>query len=242
MTRGKGFDNKAVLYIRVSTDEQASEGISIEAQQAKLLAYCQARGLQVLEVIVDAGISGGKYLSQRPGGQKLIELLKARKASHVVAVKLDRLFRNAADGLWTIENWDNDGISTHLIDINGMGLDTSSPMGRMMLTMMAGFAQLERSMIRDRTKSALNHKKTTGKKYCQSVYGMDFTEDGQAVVNDGEQAIIKTIFDLRKAGKSLRAIASHLSDLGIATKRGGQWAAATIKRILENSLHSAFAI
>lgn len=242
MSRGKGFDNKAILYIRVSTDEQASEGISIEAQQAKLQAYCQQRGLQVTEVIIDAGISGGKYLSQRPGGQKLIELLRARKASHVVAVKLDRLFRNAADGLWTIENWDNEGISTHLLDINGMGLDTSSPMGKMILTMMAGFAQLERSMIRDRTKTALNHKKSTGKKYCQNVYGVDFDADGNAVVNESEKETINLIFALRKAGKSLRAIASHLSDLGIATKRGGAWAAATIKRILENSLNSAFAI
>lgn len=241
MARAKGFDNKAILYIRVSTDEQASEGISIEAQQAKLLTYCQQRGLQVTETIVDAGISGGKYLSQRPGGQKLIEMLKSRKASHVVAVKLDRLFRNAADGLWTIENWDNDGISTHLIDINGMGLDTSSPMGRMMLTMMAGFAQLERSMIRDRTKTALNHKKATGKKYCQNVYGMDFDGDGNAVVNADEQQTITLIFSLRKAGKSLRAIATHLTEIGATTKRGGTWAAATIKRILENSLHSAYA-
>ena len=242
MARAKGFDNKAILYIRVSTEEQSTEGVSIEAQQAKLLSYCQQRGLQVVEAIIDAGVSGGKYLSQRPGGQKLIEMLKSRKASHVVAVKLDRLFRNAADGLWTIENWDNEGVSTHLLDINGMGLDTSSPMGKMMLTMMAGFAQLERSMIRDRTKTALNHKKSTGKKYCQNVYGLDFDDDGNAVVNESEQATITLIFALRKAGKSLRAIASHLSDLGIATKRGGQWAAATIKRILENSLHSAFAI
>lgn len=242
MARAKGFDNKAILYIRVSTDEQASEGISIEAQQAKLLAYCQQRGLQVAEMIVDAGVSGGKYLSQRPGGQKLIEILKARKASHVVAIKLDRLFRNAADGLWTIETWDNDGISTHLIDINGMGLDTSSPMGRMMLTMMAGFAQLERSMIRDRTKVALNHKKATGKKYCQSVYGYDFDDDGNAVNNADEQATITLIFALRKAGKSLRAIATHLTEIGATTKRGGGWAAATVKRILENSLNSAYAV
>lgn len=241
MARAKGFDNKAILYIRVSTDEQASEGISIEAQQAKLLAYCQQRGLQVVETIIDAGVSGGKYLSQRPGGQKLIALLKSRKASHIVAGKLDRLFRNAADGLWTIENWDNDGISTHLIDINGMGLDTSSPMGRMMLTMMAGFAQLERSMIRDRTKVALNHKKSTGKKYCQSVFGWDFDDAGNAVANSAEQAIIAVIFTLRKAGKSLRAIATHLTEIGATTKRGGSWGTSTLKGILENSLNACYA-
>lgn len=241
MTRGKGFDNKAILYIRVSTDEQSNEGVSIAAQQAKLLSYCQQRNLEVVDVVIDAGISGGKYLSQRPGGQKVLEAIAQRKATHVVAAKLDRLFRNAADALWTIEGWDNEGISTHLLDVNGMGLDTSSPMGKLILTMMAGFAQLERSLIRDRTKTALAHKKNTGKKYCQSVYGLDFTDDGQTVVNDREQETIRTIFTLRKAGKTLRAIAAHLTEIGAATKRGGRWAAATIKKILENSLHASYA-
>jgi site-specific DNA recombinase len=241
MTRGKGFDNKAILYVRVSTEEQSSAGVSIENQVARLLSYCQQRGLQVVETVIDAGVSGGKYLSQRPGGRKVLEAIATRKATHVVAAKLDRLFRNAADALWTIEGWDNEGISTHLLDVNGMGLDTSSPMGKLILTMMAGFAQLERHLIKDRTKQALAHKKASGQRYTHSVYGLDFDDNGKATVNSNERTTIQTIFQLRKAGKSLRAIANHLIEIGAKTKRGGKWAAATVKKILENSLNAYYA-
>jgi DNA invertase Pin-like site-specific DNA recombinase len=238
MSRSKGFDNKAVLYIRVSTEEQAREGVSIEAQKDKLISYCQGKHLEIVEVIVDDGVSGGKYLSQRPGGQRLIELVKTKKVRHVVAAKLDRLFRNSADALWSIEGWDNEGLSTHLLDVNGMGLDTSSPMGKLILTMMAGFAQLERSLIKERTKTAMQHKKSTKKKYCREVYGYDVAESGDMVENFEEQETISLIKKLRSEGKSLRAIATHLTELGIRTKRGGTaWIHTTVASILKNDIH-----
>lgn len=234
----KGFDNKAVLYIRVSTEEQSREGVSIDAQRDRLISYCRDKHLDIVEIIVDEGVSGGKYLSQRPGGQRLIELVTTKKVRHVVSAKLDRLFRNSADALWTIEGWDNDGISTHLLDVNGMGLDTSSPMGKLILTMMAGFAQLERSLVRERTKTAMQHKKATKRKYCREVYGYDVTEDGDMVENSEEKATVALIRQLRSAGKSLRAIASRLTELGIKTKRGGSiWIHTTIKSILDNDIH-----
>ncbi|AFY85475.1 recombinase family protein [Oscillatoria acuminata] len=238
MASSKGFSNKAVLYLRVSTDEQAREGVSLDAQKSKLLSYCADRHLEVVEVIVDDGVSGGKYLSQRPGGQRLIELVRSKKVHHVVSAKLDRLFRNSADALWTIEGWDNTGVSTHLLDVNGMGLDTSSPMGKLILTMMAGFAQLERSLIKERTKTAMQHKKSTKKKYCREVYGYDVTESGDMVENPEEQEAIGLIKALRKAGKSLRAIATHLTELGVKTKRGGgKWVHTTVASILKNDLN-----
>jgi DNA invertase Pin-like site-specific DNA recombinase len=237
-SNSKGFDNKAVIYLRVSTEEQAREGVSLEAQKEKLISYCQSKHLEVVEVIVDDGVSGGKYLSQRPGGQRLIQLVSTKKVTHVVSAKLDRLFRNSADAMWTIEGWDNDGISTHLLDVNGMGLDTSSPMGKLILTMMAGFAQLERSLIKERTKTAMQHKKSTKKKYCREVYGYENAENGDMVANEQEQATITLIKQLRESGKSLRAIATHLTQLGIKTKRGGTtWVHTTIQSILKNDIH-----
>lgn len=238
MASAKGFDNKAVLYVRVSTEEQSREGVSIAAQRERLLTYCRDKHLDVVEIIVDDGVSGGKYLSQRPGGHRLIELVKSKKVRHVVAAKLDRLFRNSADALWSIEGWDNEGISTHLLDVNGMGLDTSSPMGKLILTMMAGFAQLERSLIKERTKTAMQHKKSTKKKYCRQVYGYDVTRLGDMVENPEEQEVIERIKALRKAGKSLRAIAQQLTEMGVKTKRGGsRWIHTTIQSILGNDIH-----
>jgi len=79
---------------------------------------------------------------------------------HQSLLKLDCLFRNASDALHTTEAWDKQGISLHFVDMGGMAVDTSSAMGRMMLTMLAGFAQFERDLCADRTKSALKHKKS----------------------------------------------------------------------------------
>lgn len=234
----KGFDNSTVIYIRVSTDEQASEGVSIPAQVEKLKAYCKQAGLRIVQVVIDDGISAGKFLSTRPGGSQLVELVRSRQVKNIVAVKLDRLFRSAADALTSVDNWDKLGASLHLLDFNGMSLDTSSPMGRMMLTMVAGFAELERNLCKQRTKDAIQHKKSNKQSYSRPVYGFDTTESGDMVANEQEQEAIGIMKAMKAAGKSLRAICAKLTELGYKTKRGGkQWYAATIKGILENDIH-----
>lgn len=131
---------KAVLYVRVSTTEQAREGVSLEAQEERLLAYCKLMGLDPVVLIREEGVSGGKALTTRPGGHELADLISKKKAGHVIALKLDRLFRDAEDALHQTKAWDKAGITLHLVDMGGQSLNTSSAMGRMMLTMMAGFA------------------------------------------------------------------------------------------------------
>jgi len=86
---------KVILYGRCSTAEQASEGISLEAQQAKMRAYADLYELEVVEMIVDPGESG-KTL-KRPGLQRALELLRNGAAEGVVIAKLDRLTRSVAD-------------------------------------------------------------------------------------------------------------------------------------------------
>lgn len=233
----KGFSKKAALYIRVSTSEQAELGCSLDSQVERLIAYCRMGGLEVVEVVREEGVSGTKHLANRPGGSRLLDLIKTKKVQHVVALKLDRLFRNASDALHTTEAWDKQGISLHFVDMGGMAVDTSSAMGRMMLTMLAGFAQFERDLCAERTKSALKHKKTKREVY--SPVPLGFVQVGKQLVADAsEQAIISTIQALRAAGKSLRAIAAELTQGGIKTKKGGNWYASTIKAILDNDLHT----
>ncbi|AFZ13606.1 Resolvase domain protein [Crinalium epipsammum PCC 9333] len=233
----KGFSNKAAIYIRVSTSEQVTEGVSLDAQLAKLTTYCQQAGLEVVAVIRDEGVSAGKLLIQREGGAKLLEMIHRKEVTHVVALKLDRLFRNAGDALSTIDRWDGGGVTTHLIDfMGGQTLDTRSPMGRMMLGIAATFAQFERDLCGQRTKDALRHKKQNRQAYSPTPLG--YVRDGSNLVaNATEQAIITVIKSLRLAGKSLRAIATELTQRGLKTKRGGSWYASTIKAILSNDLH-----
>lgn len=96
--------NTAIGYVRVSTQEQAEQRISLEAQQARILAYCTLRGLDLVYVVIDAGVSAGKYmLDERDGGARLMGAVKAGTVRHVVALQLDQLFRNAIDCLTTVQ-------------------------------------------------------------------------------------------------------------------------------------------
>ena len=115
---------------------------------------------------------------------------------HIVALKLDRLFRSAIDEVATVDEWQSAGVSLHLVDMNGMCLDSSSSMGRMFLTMLAGFAEFERNVISERAIAALGHKKRTGKVYNHVPYGYQAV-DGALVADPTEQAVIARMADLR---------------------------------------------
>jgi len=92
-------------------------------------------GLEVVELIQEEGISASIPLGKRPDGAKLLELMNGG-ISHVVSLKLYRLFRDAEDALGQTKAWDNAGVSWHLVDMGGQFLSTSSAMGRMFLTLM----------------------------------------------------------------------------------------------------------
>lgn len=227
---------KAVLYVRVSTTEQAREGVSLEAQEERLLAYCKLMGLDPVVLIREEGVSGGKALTTRPGGHELADLISKKKAGHVIALKLDRLFRDAEDALHQTKAWDKAGITLHLVDMGGQSLNTSSAMGRMMLTMMAGFAEMERSLIAERTEQALQHKKNHLEAYSPTPYGFDRERD-TLKENSTEQATVKQIKAWRASDWSLRKIADALNHQGVPAKNGGRWYASTVKYILNNNLY-----
>jgi len=119
---------------------------------------------------------------------------------HVVALKLDRLFRNAADALATTEEWREAGISLHLVDMGGMSLDTGSSMGRMLLTMLAAFAEFEGNVISERTTAALRHKRAHGRVFNHAPYGYDAV-DGRLVPNASEQEGLERMRELRALTK-----------------------------------------
>ena len=220
----------AVLYCRVSSRGQAESGVSLDAQRKRVAQYAAMHGLNVVDTIVDV-VSGSTPLAKREGGARLLALLK-NGAGHVVGLKLDRLFRNATDALSSVENWDKQGIRLHLVDMGGAAVDTGSAIGRMMLTMLSGFAAFERDLIAQRTKEALAHKKASGKVYSNSVLGFD--RDGQNLVeNETEAALIARIQTLRTDGLSYQAIADMLNAEGKTGKRGGRFHACTIRTLLK---------
>src|SRR5262249_3872713 len=150
---------------------------------------------------------------------------------HIVALKLDRLFRNAVDALSHVEQWEQAGISLHLVDMGGQSVNTGSSMGKMLITMLPGFAEFERNMIAERTTAALRHKKAHGEVYNHVPFGYDAV-DGQLVPNPAEALIIARMTALRTEGTSYHRIADYLNDRGVPTKQGGTWRSQTVKNIL----------
>ena len=228
-------DRTAVIYLRVSTADQAEHGVSLDAQQERLTAYAVANGLEVAGILRESAISGTIPLADRPEGEKLTQMVSSGQVRHVIALKLDRLFRSAVDALSTTALWDKQGIALHLVDMGGQSLNTGSAMGRMMLTMMAGFAQLERDLTAERTTQALAHKKANGTAYSPTPYGKD--RQGDILTDNAqEQGIIRQMRELRENGFSLRGIAEHLNSNGIASKQGKRWYASSVGYILNHAV------
>jgi DNA invertase Pin-like site-specific DNA recombinase len=228
---------KAVCYLRVSTEEQARHGVSLAAQEEKLIAYCRLSGLESVAMLREEGVSGSKPLGARPGGAELLKQVARKDVKHVVAMKLDRLFRDAADALNQTKAWDKSGVALHLVDMGGQTLNTASPMGRFFLSMTASFAELERNLIAERTSTALTHKKAHRKAYGPTPYGFDREGDALAM-NPKEQEAVGKIRGWRRAGWSLRRIVEELNKLAIPTKRGGRWYPCTVNYLLQNNLYA----
>lgn len=218
---------KAMGYVRVSTDEQAREGISLDNQKAKIESYCALHDLELIGIIEDAGKSG-KDLN-REGIRVLIDSMKARQINAVVVYKLDRLSRKVIDTLNLIELMRRHYIAFHSITDN---IDTKTAMGKFFLNVMASLAQMERDLISERTKDALQHKISKNERAGQIPYGWDLSSDGKTLTpNEKEQKAIALIRDLHGKGYSYRAICREL-EAKHHEPAGSGWHHQTIKNIL----------
>lgn len=225
---------QVIGYTRVSTDGQATEGVSLEAQRAAITAYCTMRGFTLAQIVEDAGVSGGVPLADRPGGAIVLEAIRGKKAAAVIAYKLDRVFRDASDCLAVTGAWDKGGVSLHLIDLGGQSIDTATAMGRFFLTVMAGAAELERNLIGERTTAAMQHKKATGQRVGAIPYGYRLAADGKSLeAHPAEQAVIAAALELHAAGLSLRTVSAELSRRGFKARNGKEFAAPQIQRMLQ---------
>jgi len=303
-------NQRAIGYIRVSSDDQAREGLSLEAQERKIRAYCDLKGLELVTIFKDEGISGFKPLEKRPGGLSALAslgfvvqslashngngknskltpndlqkgpkfersgtpegnewqrsdntpktaqdygILEANKcvivndvsqskngtiysdpgepvACNLVAIKLDRLFRNTGDAISKSQEFQKRGINLHLLDVS---VDTGTATGKMFFTVLAMLAQFERDITGERTKTVLDMKRKDGKVWNHTPFGYDRVGD-VLMPNKKEQKGIQMMKKLHDQGYSLREIAGELELAGILPKRGGEWQKYSIYKIISN--------
>jgi DNA invertase Pin-like site-specific DNA recombinase len=206
---------KVLGYVRVSTQEQATSGLGRAAQEAALSAECQHRGWTLVGVVVDDGESGASL--DRPGIQDALRRLLTGEADGLVVSKLDRLTRSVAD-LMAVLSWFEDERKT-LVALD-LGLDTSTPGGRLVATIFGAVASWERDVLAARTRDALAALRAQGRAISRP-----------ALVDDLELAAL--VRELHAEGLGPTAIARRLNELGVPTLRGAQaWRDTSVRGVL----------
>lgn len=215
MPRKSRVPGRAVGYVRVSTEDQAKHGWSLDAQRQRIDGYCQAMNWELAAVYADEGVSAAK---DRPEFERMVADVLADGVSHVVALKLDRLGRSAKGILDLYDRLESKGVG--LVCIQD-GVDTSTPAGRMLRTILAAVAEFERDVISERTKTGMAAAKAGGRRF-----GKTSTLD---------RTLVERIKGMHAGGVSLNRIAGTLNEEGVPTGQGGaQWYASSVKVVVES--------
>jgi DNA invertase Pin-like site-specific DNA recombinase len=204
--------------------------MSIDTQLARIHGWADAVGAEVAEVVCDVGVSGSKPLADRVGGSRVNELMNARASGidAIAVLRLDRLGRDAAETLALLKRFR--GAKVGLVSV-AERLDLATPHGRALAGVSAVFSELERSLIAQRTTEGLAELRRQGRPWNHPPLGWR-VEGATLVPVDSEQLTIQRMHDLRGEGASYATVARALSAEGHATKRGGAWAAMTVRSAL----------
>ncbi len=238
-SNGKAGDPRRVLgYCRVSSLEQATSGISLDAQESRLRSYCAAHGLELVRVEVDRGISA-KAMHNRAGLQKALRALRKGDAGGLVAVKLDRLSRSTRDVLDLVDESRRRG--WRLVSVAEQ-LDTGSAAGRLVLTVLAALSQMEREQVAERTPMALAELARQGRARSRFAPFGFRTESGASEIAEGSRAclvphpaeylVLERMIALRDSGLGATAIARMLTAEGITNRSGGNWTRQSVASVL----------
>lgn len=221
-------DMKKVLgYVRVSTKMQSEKGSSLEVQRLKIEDYCRLMDYSLEEVFEDRGISG-MSVEKRGGYLQLLKYLKEQSVDVIVVHSLSRLGRRMKDVITFLEVLKENDIEFYSIKEN---LSNSDKVGSLIVNILSSINEFEVEQIRERIRDVKRSKKERGLVYGQLMYGYD-KKGKQLVRNEEEFRVIKRIKNLRSRGHSWEKIADRLNELGIKSKKGGQWYVGSIYNMM----------
>jgi DNA invertase Pin-like site-specific DNA recombinase len=214
-----------VVYTRVSTGDQAREGLSLvgQADRGKALAAAHFPGHQV-EVVQDIG-SGTS--DRRPGYRSMMAAVAGGRVLGIVVVDLDRLARNVGDAVKLLDALQARGVA---LVAQGQGLDTSSPMGRLFAVQILAFAEFESRMISRRVLASQAVGRALGRKGPGlRPWGWRIQEDGTLARDPDEQRGIDLASNERLRGSAWERIAQLLNDAGFRPVKAAKWSKASAR-------------
>lgn len=204
-----------VGYVRVSTLEQSASGLGLAAQRSAIAAAAAQRDLTLGKIYSDS--ASGKSLAGRPGLDAALAEIAAGRAAGLIVSKLDRLSRSLHDFVAIMQRSQKEGWSLITLDI---GLDTASPQGELMASVLASIANFERKLIGQRTRDALAEKRAKGARLGRP--------------RETPDDVVDQILELRAAGLTFEQVADRLAELDVPTARGGRWTAQGVHRTLRS--------
>jgi DNA invertase Pin-like site-specific DNA recombinase len=213
---------KALLYARVSTAMQVSDGVSLDVQERQLLTAAEFHGFETWEVIREEGKSG-KSVKGRPVLQKALKDLESKVADALIVTRIDRLARSTSDFLQIVDQANKQGWRLIMLDLN---LDTSSYQGRFVVTVMSALAEMERGIIAARQKDVHKDRRDRG-----IVWGVDMGPKNKTPAEVKER-----ILSERNRGRAYGKIAEELNKDEIPTQNGRKWYASTVKNIVDATI------
>jgi site-specific DNA recombinase len=226
---------RVVGYTRVSSEAQATDGVSLDAQRERIEGWARSAGLAVAssDVFVDAGISG-KRADNRPALQAALEVA-CSGGCVLVVYSLSRLARSVRDTLAIAERLERAGADLVSLSEN---INTTSASGKMVFRLLAVLAEFERDLISERTRGALDHKRALGERVSGRLpYGHDLAVDGRTLVaNPAELEVLARIRAMSEAGRGPGPIARELNALAVPTKGGGPWSPSTVRGLLSRPI------
>ena len=222
---------RAALYARVSTEDQAKDGFSLEAQMQKLEAYCRMNGWEISGRYVDEGFSGRN--TKRPEYMRMMSEIE--QWDGILVLKMDRIHRNSVNFTLMMDQLRKK--NKKFVSVYDK-FDTGNTMGRFVMDIMQRIAQLESEQIGDRVKMAMRYKATeeTGNLGSGHPYGYEY-RNGRLEIIDEEAHVVRAIYNMYIRGSTLQNICDFLNNAGIESKKGVGWSRQTISNILHNPLY-----
>jgi Site-specific recombinases, DNA invertase Pin homologs len=231
---------RTAIYVRVSTEEQSTEGYSLDAQKAILADYCIAEGWEVFDVYEDDGYSGTNI--KRPAYTKMMDDIDNWDV--ILVMKMDRIHRNSRNFMSMMDNLNHEG---KMFVSSTESLDTTNALGRFVVDMIQRIAQLESEQIGERTymgmrekaESMVNSKDESRTLGFNPPFGYSLS-NGILLTDEEELIVVRDIFRSYMEGQTMDRIAYDLNMSGTLTRKKNPWNVYNLRNILHNPVYAGY--